>query len=117
MKLVIEINGTVLHIANTNCGALFESLASAQTVRTSGYGSSKRYQLDGQADISVTAVADEQFDAIPDPIKKLQEEKAASDSRWIEYYNKASELEKQLKALKADLDARGVTYQQPEVKK
>ncbi len=118
MKLLIEIplNRKLLVSANANSGVLLQALTEVQLINESGWGDTKKIEIDTENRLEFSVVNDD-FTATPsDFIVKLQKEKQDSDARWIEYYNKANEFEKQLKALQADLDARSITYSKVGVK-
>lgn len=116
MKLYIEIpNGTKLLVGQTpNSGALLQALTEAQLINENGYGDDKKYELVTDRKIEISVMPDDFIAPPTDIIKKLQEEKKQSDNRWIEYYHKTDKLEKQLKELYADLDAREITYKKVE---
>ena len=119
MKLLLEIPyGTKALLPNTpNAGLLFQAILETRLIKSEGYGNDKKWEYAApEQQIGVEIVQDDFMSKLSehDPIKKLQEEKKASDSRWIEYYTKAGKLETELKELKADLDKRGITYKKEE---
>ena len=113
MKLLIEVpsNYKLLVSSTPNSGALLQALTEAKLVSESGYGKDKKYTFANKdTRIEVDVVADD-FDAQEnDVLATLRSEKEQSDSRWIQYYNKANAAEKELAEIKKDLDSRGISY-------
>ena len=112
MKLYIEIpHGRKLLVGATpNSGAILQALTEAALINEEGYGKDKKYIIENTYNIEVKVMPDDFMAELPDPIKTLQKEKEASDSRWIDYYNKFNTTTKKLEELQKDLDERGITY-------
>ena len=122
MKILISIPyGTKLLVQNTtNAGALLSALTEVSLIKEDGYGDKKTFTFAPSNEQPEVEIKPDDFMktiASDDPIATLRQEKATSDARWVEYYQKANALETQLKALKQDLDERGITYKKDEVAK
>lgn len=82
-------------------------LAAAKPYNSFGWGDSERFTPDETTTLELKLVPEDRLDAASSIEEVLRREKADSDKRWIEYYNKATDLGKKVKALEAKLAAIG----------
>lgn len=103
MKIMISVGGHYLGIEpGDHTGYLLQALATAR-IYNRGWQSDAKYEPQ-EAGIEMRFANDNDFEEMPEPLKKLQERAAHSDSRWLEEYNARVKLEKEVKDLKEKLE-------------
>lgn len=102
MKIMIVVGGHYIGIEpGEHTGALLQAVSTAK-VYDRGWQSDAKYKPQDSG-IELRFAEDCDFEEAPEPLKKLQERAAYSDTRWLEEYNKRTALEKEVADLKAKL--------------
>ena len=83
---------------------MLAALSTAKLVKEDGPYSDMFY-VESTEVPEVKFVANIKFEPMPEPMVKIQERAANAETRWLEQYNKANALEKEVKALKEKLQS------------
>lgn len=107
MKLIIDTSGfSYLGVEFTeNCGPLLAALQTAQPYQKD-WNSNKFKPLGTKEEpkgLSFEIVREEYFGEAQPLVDKLQEDIKCSDRRWLDYYNKYAEAQKEIKELEEKL--------------
>lgn len=102
MKIRVKIPHDYALFSPTDAAAFIASLASAQVIKTSGWGQDEKLEV-SKDPIEIAIVQDLDLVPPPAPLVELQTQLRASEARWLEYYNKSNQSEARVKELEAKL--------------
>jgi hypothetical protein len=112
MKLLIEIDyNTSLAIDTANAGPLVECIQHAKLVRKVAKAGRYKYEpvASGSEEepgtLNITMAPDSAFEAVPEPLLKIDAERRQAEGRWLEYYHKSNALQKEVDELKEKLES------------
>lgn len=104
MRVFIETpaSGILLDLDNP----MVAGLAKAQLCDTSGYGDSEKF-IARESQLVIRIVPESIIAGAPEPLEKLRKDQELTQSNWLKEYSRRTELEKEVKALKAKLESIG----------
>ena len=109
MKVAIKFDDYLIAEVH-EISALLEALSKG-TLCSRGWGTDDPYvPTDKRPELLF--IQEYQLSEKPEPIAELQEDLRKAESRWITYFNEADKLKKELKALKDNLQVRGISIEE-----
>ena len=103
MKVKLELPSYTFLLFDdlSEAGPLFKAIANARLCKESGYGTAMKVEQCPVTEIPKLELVPDSYDATPnDVMKELKARAEQSDVRWLEQYNKATALTKELNELK-----------------
>jgi len=106
MNIMVEIGNQYLRLRiDDNIGPLLEALSKTEIYQSKGWASDKKFVPCGTAERperpGIEIVDDVDFEEATPIIASMTQQVESANKQWLEQYNRANELDKELKELKA----------------
>lgn len=102
MKLAMTVPYGSTLLFDDSHASIIASVLGAQCVTEEGYGDKRKFVPSSET-IKLSLVRDEDLAEKPEPLLKLQEQKAETERRWLEQYNAANQYKARVKELEDKL--------------
>ncbi len=102
-KLIITIPSSIV-IDAAEAAPIIAALSHGRLVTSEGWGVDKVWKDSGEKP-TIELIDEKVLHEVEEPIKKLTKEMESANSRWYEQYVKTQAAEKEVKELKAKLEA------------